>query len=107
MRILANRNASRTSSTGLRAISDICAGLNHWRIEVTIHTVTKSDTSKKGAPRIYLDNKHNWQDAVYISQRMPGPAPEVGMSIDAQMVSKDFNNDGKLTWFLNSWTEAK
>ena len=69
-------------------------------------TVTKIDVSTKGKPRVYFDNKHNWQDAVYIGQDC-GPPPPVGWIIDADTSSKRFQNAKSDTWFLNRWTAAQ
>jgi hypothetical protein len=68
-------------------------------------TVTKADVSTKGKPRVYFDNKHNWQDAVYIGNSC-GAAPVVGQVIDADTSSQRFQNARSDTWFLNRWTAA-
>lgn len=66
--------------------------------------VTHQDQSKAAKPRIYFDNKNNWQDAIYIGQRCNG-IPPVGSMIEADTSSKTFS-DGRTTWFLNSWKLA-
>jgi hypothetical protein len=66
------------------------------------HTVTKADTSKGGAPRVYFDNKHDWKDAYYVSKKIE--APLVGQSIDANTASSDYQ--GKTYWYLNGWKPA-
>jgi hypothetical protein len=68
-------------------------------------TVTKADVSTKGKPRVYFDNKHNWQDSVYIGNEC-GPAPAVGMVIDADTSSKRFPDAKSDIWFLNRWTQV-
>ena len=69
-----------------------------------IVTVTKSDASKSGAPRIYFDNKHNWQDAIYCSKVAQ---PSVGMVINADLTSSEFpKGSGKMLWHLNAWKQA-
>lgn len=67
-------------------------------------TVTKADKSKNGKDRVFFDNRHNWQDAYYVSAKCAVPA--VGQVIEPETSSKDFNNDGKLTWFLNAYKPA-
>ena len=69
-----------------------------------IVTVTSMDTSSKGKTRIYFNGRGNWQDAHYLGARCV--APEIGMTIDADVSGKDFRNDGKMTYFLNSWKPA-
>lgn len=70
-----------------------------------IVTVTKSDASKSGAPRIYFDNKHNWQDAIYCSKVAQ---PSVGMVINADLTSSEFpKGSGKMLWHLNAWKQAE
>ena len=69
-----------------------------------IQTVTKIDTSKSGKPRVYFGGRHNWQDAHYLGNKCS--LPQQGATIDAEVSSKDFNSDGKITWFLNSWKLA-
>ena len=61
--------------------------------------VTKADTAKGGAPRVYFDNKHDWADAYYVSKRID--PPEVGATIDADTSSSDFK--GKTYWYLNKF----
>lgn len=68
-----------------------------------IHTVTKADTSKGGAPRVYFDGKHDWKDAFYVSKKIT--APEVGAVIDANTASNDYQ--GKTYWYLNGWKLAQ
>jgi hypothetical protein len=68
---------------------------------MSIVTVTHMDASKKGTKRVYFDGKDNWQDAYYLGRNCPLPA--IGARIDAQVSSKDFNDDGRQTWFLNDW----
>jgi hypothetical protein len=62
-------------------------------------TVTKADTSKGGAPRVYFDNKHDWKDAYYVGKKIEAPA--VGLTIEANTSSRDYQ--GKTYWYLNSW----
>ena len=70
-----------------------------------IVTVTKSDASKSGAPRIYFDNKHNWQDAIYCSKVAQ---PSVGMVINADLTSSEFpKGSGKMLWHLNAWYQVE
>lgn len=64
-------------------------------------TVTKTDKTQKGKDRVYFDNRHGWTDAYYVGQKCPIPA--VGQLIDPMTSSKDFDGNGKLTWFLNDW----
>lgn len=71
---------------------------------MAIVTVTKTDKTQKGKDRVYFDNRHGWVDAFYVGQRCP--LPQVGQTIDPLTSSKDFNGDGKLTWFLNDWKPA-
>lgn len=66
------------------------------------HTVTKADTSKGGAPRVYFDHKHDWKDAYYVSKKIEAPA--VGAVIEANTASSDYQ--GKTYWYLNGWKEA-
>jgi len=68
------------------------------------YTVTKWDDSKAGAPRIYLDNKHNREDAVYCSKVA---RPAVGMVVEADMTSSEYpKGSGKMLWHLNAWKEV-
>ena len=69
-----------------------------------IQTVTKIDSSKNGKPRVYFGGRHNWQDAHYLGNKCA--LPQQGATVDADVSSKDFNSDGKITWFLNSWKAA-
>ena len=69
-------------------------------------TVTKIDSSKNGKPRCYFDNKHNWQDAVYVGNKCNG-IPQVGQQIEANTVSKRFPNAQTDTWFLENWRPAQ
>jgi hypothetical protein len=69
-----------------------------------IVTVTNIDTSKNGKTRIFFNGRGNWQDAHYLGSRCV--APGLGMTIDADVSGKDFRNDGKMTYFLNSWKPA-
>ena len=70
-----------------------------------IVTVTKSDASKSGAPRIYFDNKHHWQDAIYCSKVAQ---PSVGMVINADLTSSEFpKGSGKMLWHLNAWKQVE
>jgi hypothetical protein len=69
---------------------------------MAVVTVTHADKSKSDKDRVYFGGRHNWQDAYYVSTKIPVPA--VGSIIDATTVSKDFN--GKTTWFLNAWKPA-
>ena len=66
-------------------------------------TVTKADVSTKGKPRVYFDNLHNWQNAIYIGQNC-GTPPSVGMVIDADTSSTRFPNAKADTWFLNRYS---
>ena len=69
-----------------------------------IVTVTQRDLSKNGKVRIYFSNRHNWPDAYYLGSKCP--EPDLGQRIDAETSSKDFNNNGKPTYFLNAWKPA-
>ena len=64
--------------------------------------VTKIDTSKNGKPRVYFENKHNWQDSYYIGNKCNG-IPTVGQQIEADTSQVTFPNAKGPTWFLNSW----
>jgi hypothetical protein len=68
-----------------------------------IVTVTKADTSKGGAHRVYFDNAHDWKDAYYVSKKIP--APPVGATISVNTASNDYQ--GKTYWYLNGWETAK
>ena len=65
------------------------------------YTVTKTDVSSKGKPRVYFDNRHAWQDAYYVSPNIQ--SPEVGMTIEADTASQTFAGAKGATWFLNGW----
>jgi hypothetical protein len=66
-------------------------------------TVTKVDKSTKGKDRVYFDNRHNWQDSIYIGQAC-GTPPSVGMVIDADTSSTRFQNAKSDTWFFNRYS---
>lgn len=72
---------------------------------MTIGTVTKIDSSTNGKPRIYLDNKHNWPDAIYVGNKCNG-IPMLGQIIEASTTSKRFADAKSDTWFLESWKPA-
>jgi hypothetical protein len=68
-----------------------------------IYTVTHSDQSKTGKPRVFFDNKHGYQDAYYTGK---GAIPPIGARIEASVASMQ-TKDGKGTlWFLNDWKLA-
>lgn len=69
---------------------------------MAILTVTKTDQSKNGKPRVYFGGKNDWKDAYYIGNKCNG-VPEVGKTIDANTSSKRFDNAKYDTWFLDSW----
>lgn len=99
-------NAGDTTITGLTRTRDLLRGwissINRGTT-VPIYTVTKSDRTQKGKPRVYFDNKHGWADAFYLGNQVP--LPDMGAVIEAQTASKTFE-DGKTIWFLNSWKTA-
>ena len=65
-----------------------------------IVTVTHSDTSKNGKPRVFFDGKHDWKDAYYCGKTEP---PPVGARVEVDTASMQ-TKDGKGTmWFLNKW----
>ena len=68
-------------------------------------TVTKTDQSKNGKPRVYFDGKNDWKDAYYVGNKCPS-VPAVGMAIEADTSSMQFPNAKAPTWFLNSWKPA-
>lgn len=72
---------------------------------MAILTVTKTDQSNNGKPRVYFGGKNDWKDAYYIGNKCNG-IPEVGTVIDANTSSKRFNNSKYDTWFLDNWKPA-
>ncbi len=68
---------------------------------MNLHTVTKIGVTKSGKPVVYFDNKHGYQDMIFLGKTM---APPVGAVIDTEMVSQ--SRDDKTFWFLNKWGMA-
>ena len=69
-----------------------------------IMTLTKVETSKKGSPKLFFDNKHHWKDAVYASKSIDASKlPPVGTVMDCHTVAKRFDNAEQDTWFLQGW----
>ena len=52
----------------LQQMTATLRGLANRRTPMPTVTVTKIDTSKNGKPRVYFENKHNWQDSYYRSR---------------------------------------
>jgi hypothetical protein len=63
-------------------------------------TVTKHGQTKKGSPVVYFNNKHTFQDMVFLGRETQ--APPIGALIDAELGSKP-RDDGGTMWFLNAW----
>ena len=89
----------------LRPIQNFLPGwiysIEKRRYKMPTYTVTKTDVSSKGKPRVYFDNRHAWQDAYYVSPNIQ--SPEVGMTIEADTASQTFAGAKGATWFLNGW----
>ncbi len=63
-----------------------------------LHTVTKHGTTKSGKPVVYFDNRHGFQDMVFLGDT---EAPPVGAVVDTDIASS--TRDGKTFHFLNGW----
>jgi len=86
----------------LQQMTATLRGLANRRTPMPTVIVTKIDTSKNGKPRVYFENKHNWQDSYYIGNKCNG-IPTVGQQIEADTSQVTFPNAKGPTWFLNSW----
>lgn len=104
------RMSRSSGSSGSRAIPIMNAGsialrlferisAEKFRRPTMFATVTKSDASKAGKPRVYFDGKHDWKDAYYISIKCE--APPIGAKIEAQ--THMTNYQGKDYWHLDKW----
>lgn len=66
-----------------------------------IVTITHSDTSKSGKPRVYFDGKNDWKDAYLLGAKCPDPPK--GVPIEVQTHSWRPDNGKYDMWFLDSF----
>jgi len=68
------------------------------------YTVTHSDKSQKGTPRVYFDRKHHWTDAYYLKDC---DMPPLGAVIEVKTHSWRPPNAREDMWFLDDWQLVK